>query len=95
VSFVSDCEAALYYIFDQNKKATATTNYVDLIMATRKVLYRLPIIFSHHHVPAHQDISRDDMDIWGRAKDDCNTEPEAFWKKIRGSRHTSHINSPL
>jgi hypothetical protein len=30
VSFVSDCEAALYYIFDREKKATATTNYFDL-----------------------------------------------------------------
>jgi hypothetical protein len=36
VSFGSDCEAAVYYIFDRNKKATATTNYFDLIMATRK-----------------------------------------------------------
>jgi hypothetical protein len=38
VSFGSDCESALYYMFDQNKNATATTNYVDLIMATRKVI---------------------------------------------------------
>jgi hypothetical protein len=66
VSFRSDCQAALHYIFDQHKTATATTNYFDLIMATRKVLYRLPISFTHHHVPAHQDISRYEMDIWGR-----------------------------
>jgi hypothetical protein len=26
----------MYYIFDQNKKSTATTNYFDLIMATIK-----------------------------------------------------------
>jgi hypothetical protein len=58
VSFGSDCEAALYYIFDWNKKSTATTNYFDLIMATIKVLDRLHISFSHRNVPAHQDISR-------------------------------------
>jgi hypothetical protein len=32
----------MYYIFDRNKKATATTNYFYLIMETRKVLDRLP-----------------------------------------------------
>jgi hypothetical protein len=81
VSFGSDCQAALYYIFDRNKKATTTTNYFYLIMATRKVLDRLPISFSHHHVPAHQDISRDEINIWGRANDDCDTDAKAFWKK--------------
>jgi hypothetical protein len=55
VSFGSDCEADLYYIFDRNKKETATTNYFDLIMTTRKVLDQLPISFSHHHVPALQN----------------------------------------
>jgi hypothetical protein len=80
VSFGSDCQAALYYIFDR-KKSTATTNSFDLIMATRKLLDRLPISFSHRHVPAPQDISRDEMDIWGRANDDCNTDAKAFWKK--------------
>jgi hypothetical protein len=59
VSFKSDCQAALYYIFDRSKKSTATTNYADLIMATRKVLDQLPISFSHRHVPAHQYISRE------------------------------------
>jgi hypothetical protein len=83
VSFGSDCEAALYYIFDWNKKATATTNYFYLIMATRKVLDRIPISFSRHHDPAHQDISRDAMDISGRANDDCDTDAKAFWKKKR------------
>jgi hypothetical protein len=48
-------------------------------MATRKVLDRLPISFSHHHVPAHQDRSRDEMDVWGRANDDCDTYAKAFW----------------
>jgi hypothetical protein len=79
VSFGSDRGADLYYMFDQNKKATATTNSFDLIMATRKVLDRLPITFSHRHVPAHQYISRDEMDIWGRANDDCDTDAKAFW----------------
>jgi hypothetical protein len=78
VSFGSDCEATPYYIFDRNKKATATTNYFDLIMATIKVLDRLPISFSHHHVPAHQNISMDGMDIWGRANNDCDTDATAF-----------------
>ena len=50
-------------------------------MATRKVLDRLPISFSHHHVPAHQDISREEMDIWGRENDDCDTDDKAFWRK--------------
>jgi hypothetical protein len=59
VSFGSDCEAALYYIFDWNKKSTATTNSFDLIMATRKILDRLPISLSHRHVPAHQYIWRE------------------------------------
>jgi hypothetical protein len=81
VSFGSDCEAALYYIFDRNKKSTATTNSFYLIMATRKVVDRLPISFSHRHVPTHQDISREEMDIWGRANDDCDTDAKAFWKK--------------
>jgi hypothetical protein len=81
MSFGSDCEAALYYIFDRNKKETATTHYFDLIMATRQFMDRLPISFSHRHVPAHQDISRDEMDIWGRANDDCDTDAKAFWKK--------------
>jgi hypothetical protein len=78
VSFGRDCEAALYYIFDRNKKAKATTNYFDLIMATRKVLDRIPISFSRRHIPAHQDISRDEMDIWGRVNDDCDTDANAF-----------------
>jgi hypothetical protein len=34
-----------------------------------------------HYVPALQDISRDEMDIWGRANDDCDTDAKAFWKK--------------
>jgi hypothetical protein len=85
VSFGSDCEAALYYIFDGNKRATATTHFVDLIMATRKVLDRFPISFSHRHVPAHQDISRDEMNMWGRANDDCDTDAKAFWKKEEAS----------
>jgi hypothetical protein len=42
VSFGGDCEAALYYIFDRNKKSTAKTTYFDLIMA-RKVL----VMFQH------------------------------------------------
>jgi hypothetical protein len=74
------CQAALYYIFDQHKTATATTKYFDLIMATRKVLDRLPISFSHRHAPAHQDIPRDEIDIWGRANDNCDTYAKAFWK---------------
>jgi hypothetical protein len=65
VIFLSECQAVLYCIFDKNKTATATTKYFDLIMATIKVLYRLPIKFSHRHIPAHQDISREEMDIWG------------------------------
>jgi hypothetical protein len=81
VSFGSDCEVALYYIFDWNKKSTATTNYFDLIMATRKVLDRINISFLHHHVPAHQYISRDEIDMWGRANDDCVTDANAFLKK--------------
>jgi hypothetical protein len=81
VSFGSDCEAALCYIFDQNKKATAIKNSFDFIMAIRKVLDRLPISFSHRHVPAQQDISRDELDIWERANDDCDTDAKAFLKK--------------
>jgi hypothetical protein len=50
-------------------------------MATRKVVDQLPISFSHSHVPAHQYISRDNMDIWGRENDDCDTDAKAFWKK--------------
>jgi hypothetical protein len=30
----------------------------------------------------HQDISRDEMDIWGRANNDCDTDAKAFWKKV-------------
>jgi hypothetical protein len=81
VSVGSDFEAALYYIFDLNKKATAKKNYFDLIMPTRKVLDLLPISFSHPHVPAHQDISRDEMDISGTANDNCDTDAKASWKK--------------
>jgi hypothetical protein len=78
VSFGSDCQSALYYIFYRHKKATATANYFDLIIATRKVLDRLPISFSHHHIPEHQDISRDEMDIWGRAKDVFDTHAKVI-----------------
>jgi hypothetical protein len=74
MSFGSDYEEALYYIFDQNKKSTATTNSFDMTMATRKFLDRLPISFSHCHVPAHQYISRDEIDIWGRANDNSDTD---------------------
>jgi hypothetical protein len=81
VSFGSDCQADLYYIFDLHKTATATTNYFDMIMATTKVLNRLPTSFSHRHVPEHQDISREEMDIWGRANDDYDTDAKAFCKK--------------
>jgi hypothetical protein len=45
-------------------------------MASRKVLDRLPISFSHHHVPAHQDISMYAIDIWGGANEDCDTDEE-------------------
>jgi hypothetical protein len=84
VSFGSDCEADLYYIFDQ-KKATATKNSFDLITITRKVLDQLPIRFLHRHVPAHQYISRDNMYIWGRENIDCDTDANAFWKKEEAS----------
>jgi hypothetical protein len=47
VSFGSDCQAALYYIVDQHKTSTSTTNSFDLIMATLKFLDRLPISLSH------------------------------------------------
>jgi hypothetical protein len=67
VAFGSDCEAALYYIFDQDKISTSTTNSFDLIMASRKVPTKPPIQFTHRHVPDHQDIMREEMDIWGRA----------------------------
>jgi hypothetical protein len=87
VSFGSDCEAALYHIFDRNKKATATTNYFDLIMATRKVLDRLPINFSHRHVPAHQDISRDEMDTWGEKMTIAIQILRPFGKKKRQHAH--------
>jgi hypothetical protein len=50
-------------------------------MATRKVMDRLPISFSQCKVPAHQFISREEMDILGRANDDCDTDAKAFWKK--------------
>jgi hypothetical protein len=36
---------------------------------------------THRHVSAHQDISRDKMDIWGRANEDFDTDAKAFWKK--------------
>jgi hypothetical protein len=82
VYFVNDCQAALNYIFDRHKTATATTKSFDLTMARRKVLDKLPINFSHHHVPAHHySISRDEMDIWGRANDDCDTDANAISKK--------------
>jgi hypothetical protein len=81
VYFGSDCQEALYYIFDRHKTTTATTNSFDLIMATIKVLGRLPISFPHRHVPEYQDSSRDEIDIWGRANDDCDTDDKAFWKK--------------
>jgi hypothetical protein len=61
--------------------ATSTIHSFHLIMATQKVLDRLPISFSHRHVPAHQDISRDEMDRWGIANEDCNTYAKAFCKK--------------
>jgi hypothetical protein len=77
----------MYYVFDGNKKATTTTNYFDLIMATRKVLDRPPISFSHHHVPAYQDNSRDEMDIWWRANDDCDTDAKTFLKKKNQQVH--------
>jgi hypothetical protein len=85
VFFGSDYQAALYYIFDRHKTSTATTNSFDLIMATRKVLDRLPIIFSDLLVPAHQANSRDKIDIWGRANNDCDTDAKAFWKKEEAS----------
>jgi hypothetical protein len=50
-------------------------------MTTGKVMDGLPISFSHRCVPAHHDISRDEMDIWGRAKNDCDTYAKAFSKK--------------
>jgi hypothetical protein len=80
VSFGSECQAALYYIFDRYETATATSNSFDLIMATRKVLDRIPISFSHCHVSAHQYISRGEIDIWGRANNDCDTDVKALWK---------------
>jgi hypothetical protein len=43
-------------------------------MTTGKFLDVLPISFSHLHVPAHQDISRDEINIWGGANDDCDTD---------------------
>jgi hypothetical protein len=53
VTFGSDCEATLYYISDQDKITTTTTNSFGLIMVARKVLARLPLQFTHIHVPAH------------------------------------------
>jgi hypothetical protein len=87
LSFGSDCEETLYYIFDRNKIATETKKSFDLIMATIKVLERLSISFSHLNVPAHQYISRDKMDIWGRSNDDCYTYSKTFCKKKKQQVH--------
>jgi hypothetical protein len=50
-------------------------------MVAIKVPTRLPIQFTHRHVPAHQDITREEMDIWGRTNDDCDTDDNAFCKQ--------------
>jgi hypothetical protein len=74
VTFGSDCKSALYYILNQDKITTATTKAFDLIRAERKVLDRLPLQFTHRQVPTHQDITREEFDIWGRANDDCDMD---------------------
>jgi hypothetical protein len=81
VSFGSDFQTALCYICYRNKTTTAEKNYFYLTMETRKVLDRLPISLSHRHVPAHQYISREEMDIWGRVNGDCDTDAKVFLKQ--------------
>jgi hypothetical protein len=49
-------------------------------MAARKVLARLQVQRTHRHIPAHQSITRQEMDIWGRTNDDCDMEEKAFWQ---------------
>jgi hypothetical protein len=95
VSFGSDCQAALCYICYWGKNATETTKSFNLIMVTRNIMDRLPISFSHRHVPAHPDISRDEMDIWVRANDDRDTDAKAFWKQEESGGYNNHIDRPL
>jgi hypothetical protein len=57
-------------------------NSFDIIMAARKELAWLQVQHTHQHITAHQSITRQEMDIWGRANYDCNTEAKAkaFWQ---------------
>jgi hypothetical protein len=34
---------------------------------------------AHRHIPAHREISHQEMAIWGRANDDCDMEAKELW----------------
>jgi hypothetical protein len=82
VEIGNDCESELSYIFKRDKFIPTSMNSFDVIMMARKVLACLQVQHTHRHIPAHQSITRQEIDIWGRPNDDCNTEVKvkSLWK---------------
>jgi hypothetical protein len=74
---------ALEYVFDTKKSVTTANNSYDLILAMIKMIANSRITWKRQHVKVHQDIPRDQLDIWGRAIDDCDMDAKAFWEMCR------------
>jgi hypothetical protein len=55
-------------------------NSFDIIMAARKVLTRLQVQYMPRYIPAHHSITHQEIDIWGRANDECDREAKSFWQ---------------
>jgi hypothetical protein len=83
VELACDGIQALECVFDMDKSVTAANNSYDLILAMRKMIVGSRITWKHQHVKGHQGVPRDQLDIWGRANDECETGAKAFWSKCR------------
>jgi hypothetical protein len=89
VELACDRIQALEYFFDTKTSVTAANNSYDLILAMRKMIAGSRIrTRKRRHVKGHQDVPQDQLDIWGRANDDCDTDAKAFWAKCRQLHRT-------
>jgi hypothetical protein len=88
VELACDGIQALEYVFDTETSVAAGNNSYDLILAKRKLIANSRITWKRQHVKGNQDIPREQLNIWVRVNDDCDTDAKAFWATCRQLHRT-------
>jgi hypothetical protein len=78
VGLACDGIQELEYIFDTDKSVTSAKTYHDLILAMRNMIADSRITWKRRRAKGHQDIPRDQLDIWGRANAESYITVKAF-----------------